>query len=71
MLLHFGKCKCLHTGSGNNGMHNVMGGTILIQTVNEKDLVVTMKVSEQRRIAEYKGKQVLGMIRINITKKIV
>ena len=29
MLLHFGKCKCLHTGPGNTGMNYEMGGTIL------------------------------------------
>ena len=42
-------------------------------TVKEKDLVVTMnsnmKVSEQSRIAAFKGNQVLGMIRRNITYK--
>ena len=71
MLLHFGKCKCLHTGPGNTGMNYEMGGTILSKTVKEKDLEVTinanMKVSEQCRIAAYKGKLVLGMIRKNIT----
>ena len=25
MLFNFGKCKCLHTGSGNTGMNNEMG----------------------------------------------
>ena len=29
MLFNFGKCKCLHTGSGNTGMNYEMGGTIL------------------------------------------
>ena len=55
MLFNFGKCKCLHTGSGNTGMNYEMGGTILIKTVKEKYLGVTMnanmKVSEQCRIA--------------------
>ena len=54
MLFNFGKCKYLHTGSGNTGMNYEMGGTILSKTVNEKDLGVTMnanmKVSEQCRI---------------------
>ena len=70
-LVNFGKCKCLHTGSINTGMNYEMGGTILIKTVKEKDLGVTMnanmKVSEQCRIAASKGNQVLGMIRRNIT----
>ena len=38
MLFNFGKCKCLHTGSGNTGMNYEMGGTILSKTVKEKDL---------------------------------
>ena len=73
MLFNFGKCKCLHTGSGNTRMNYEMGGTILSKTVKEKDLGVTMnanmKVSEQCRIAASKGNQVLGMIRRNITYK--
>ena len=71
MLFNFGKCKCLHTGPGTTGMNSEMGGTILSKTVKEKDLGVTMnanmKVSEQCRIAAFKGNQVLGMIRRNIT----
>ena len=55
MLFNFGKCKCLHTGSGNTGMNYEMGGTILSKKVKEKDLGVTMnanmKVSEHCTIA--------------------
>ena len=73
MLFNFVKCKCLHTGPGNNGMNYEMGGTILSKTVKEKDLWVTMKanmkVSEQCRIADSNGNLVLGMIRRNITYK--
>ena len=73
MLFNFGKCKCLHRGSGNTGMKYEMGGTILSKTVTEKYLGVTMnanmKVSEQCRIAASKGNQVLGLIRRNITCK--
>ena len=74
MANNFVKCKCLHTGPGNTGMNYEMGGTILSKTVKENlDLRVTMnanmKVSEQYRIAASKGKQVLGMIRRNITYK--
>ena len=73
MLFNFGKCKCLHTGSGNTGLNYEMGGTILSKTVKEKDLGVTMnanmKVSEQCRIAASKGNQVLRMIRRNVTYK--
>ena len=73
MLFNFGKCKCLHIGPGNTSMTYEMGGTILSTTVKEKYLGVTMnanmKVSEQCRIAASKGKQVLGMIRRNISYK--
>ena len=31
MLFNFGKCKCLHTGSGNTGVNYEMGGTILVK----------------------------------------
>ena len=45
MLFNFGKCKCLHTGSGNTGVNYKMGGTILSKTVKEKDLGVTMNAN--------------------------
>ena len=45
MLFNFGKCKCLHTGPGNTGMNYEMGGTILSQTVKEKELGVTMNAN--------------------------
>ena len=32
-VFNFGKCKCLHAGSGNTGMNYEMGGTILSKTV--------------------------------------
>ncbi len=71
MLLNFGKCKYLHTRPGNTGINYEMGGTILSETVKEKDLGVTinanMKVSEQCRIAASKGNWVLRMIQRNIT----
>ena len=73
MLFNFGKCKCLHSGPGNTGMNYEIGGTILVKTVKEKVLGVTInaneKVSEQCRIAASNGYQVLGMIRSNITYK--
>ena len=75
MLFNFGKRKCLHTGPGNTGIIYEIGGTILSKTVKEKYLGVTMnanmKVSEQCRIAASKGNQVLGMIRRNITHKVL
>ena len=59
MLFSFGKCRCLHTGSGNAGVNCEVGGAVLSGTVKEKDLGVTMsanvKVSEQCRIAASKG----------------
>ena len=61
MLFNFGKCKCLHTGHGNESVEYTMGGTVLNITIKEKDLRLTiradMKVSEQCRIAAAKGNQ--------------
>ena len=71
MLFNFGKCKCLHTGHGNEGAQYTMGDTVLNTTVNKKDLELTisadMKVSEQ--CAAAKGNQIHGLIRRNIVYK--
>ena len=73
MLFNFGKCKCLHTGHGNEDAHYTMGGTVLNTTLKEKDLGLTisadMKVSEQCGIAAAKGNQILELIRRNIVYK--
>ena len=73
MLFNFGKCKCLHTGHGNEDAQYTMGGTVLNTTVNEKDLGLTisadMKISEQCGIVTAKGNQILGLIRRNIVYK--
>ena len=49
-MFNFGKCKCFHTGHGNEYAQYTMGGTVLNTTVKEKDLGLTvsadMKVSE-------------------------
>ena len=49
MLFNFGKCKCLHTGHGNEDAEYTMDGTVLSNTT-KKDLGLTisadMKVSE-------------------------
>ena len=61
MLFNFGKCKCLHTGHGNEDAQYTMGGTGLNTTLKEKDLRLTisadMKVSEQCVIAAAKENQ--------------
>ena len=36
MLFNFGKCKCLHTGHGNEDVQYIMGSTVLNTTVKEK-----------------------------------
>ena len=73
MLFNFGKCKCLHTGHGNEDAQYTMGGTVLNTTLKEKDLGLTisadMKVSEQCGIAAAKANQMLGLIRRNIVYK--
>ena len=59
MLFNFGKCKCLHTGHGNEDAKNTMSGTVLNTTIKEKYLRLTisadMKVTEQCGIAAAKG----------------
>ena len=73
MLFNYGKCKCLHTGHGNEDAQYTMGDTVLNTTVKEKDLGLTisadMKVSEQCAIAAAKRNQILGLIRRNIVYK--
>ena len=67
MLFNFWKCKCLHTGYGNEDAQYTMGGTVRNTTLKEKYLGLTisadMKVSEQCGIAAAKGNQILGLIR--------
>ena len=69
MLLHFGKCKCIHIGHGNMDEEYKMVG----RTTKEKELGVTfsadMKVSEQCGIAASKGNQILGLLRRSIMYK--
>ena len=64
------KCKCLHSGHGNEDAQYTMGDTVLNTTLKEKDLGLTisadMKVSEQCEIAAAKGNQILGLIGRNI-----
>ena len=73
MLFNFGKCKCLHTGHGNEDTQYTMGENVLNTTLKEKDLGLTisadMKVLEQCGIAAAKGNQILGLIRRNIVYK--
>ena len=74
MLFNFGKCKCFHTGHGNeDDAQYTMGGTVLNTTLKEKDLGLAigadMKVSEQGGIAAAKGNQIIGLIRRNIVYK--
>ncbi len=42
MLFNFGKCKCLHTGHGNEDAQYTMGGTVLNTTLKEKELGLTI-----------------------------
>ena len=73
MLCNFGKCKCLHTGHGNEDAQYTMGGTLLNTTITGKDLGLAisadMKESEQCGIAAAKGNKILGLIRRNIVYK--
>ena len=58
MLFNFGKCKCLHTGHGNEDAQYTMGGTVLNTTLKEKDLGLTITADmKQCGIAAAKGIQ--------------
>ena len=63
MPFNFGKCKCLHTGHGNEDAQYTMGGTVLNITLKETDLGLTisadMKVSEECVIAAAKETKLL------------
>ena len=63
MLFNYEKCKCLHTGHGNEDAQYTMGGVVLNTTLEEKDLQLTfsadMKVLEQSGIAAAKGNKFL------------
>ena len=63
MLLHFGKCKCLHTGHGNLYVNYYR--RYCSRYYHSTD----MKVSEQCGIAASKSNQIVGLIRRNITYK--
>ncbi len=42
ILFNYGKCKCLHTGHGNEDAQYTMGDAVLNTTVKEKDLGLTI-----------------------------
>ena len=42
MLLHFGKCKCLHAGHRNLDVKYKMGDTVECTTIKEKDSGLTI-----------------------------
>ena len=73
MLFNYGKCKCLHSGHGNEDAQYTTGDTVLNNTVKENDLGLTIsadvKVSEQCGIAAAKGNQILGLIRRNTSTR--
>ena len=63
MLFNFGKCKCLHTGHGNEDAQYTMGDTVLNTTLKEKDLGLTisadMKISATIPAATINGSKLL------------
>ena len=71
MLYNQSKCKCLHIGRADGKEPYEMDNTVLLKTSKEKDIGVTISadwnVSEQCGIAARKGKQLLEMIKRNIT----
>ena len=41
-MFNYGKCKCLHSGHGNEDAYYTWGDTVLNTTVKEKDLGLTI-----------------------------
>ena len=54
MLFNLGKCKCLHTGHGNEDAQYTMGGAVYIRT---------KYYLKGKGIPAAKGNQILGLIR--------
>ena len=52
MLFNFGKCKCLHTGHGNEDAQYTMGDTVLNTTLKEKDLGLTISADRYQSSVE-------------------
>ena len=69
MLFNYRKCKCLHSGHGNENAQYTIGDSILNTTVKENDfglIISADKISEQCGIAAAKENQILGLISRNI-----
>ena len=70
ILFNYGKCKCLHSGHGNEDAQYTMGDTVLNTNVKEKDLCLAYKKGIRAVWnCSTKGKQILGLIRRNIVYK--
>ena len=67
MLFNFGKCKCLHTGHGNEEAQYTSCCSVVNTTAKENDLTIStdMKALQQCGIAAAKGNQSLGLITRN------
>ena len=55
MLFNFGKCKCLHTGHGNEDAQYIMGGTVPNITVKENYLELTLTISADMKVSKQCG----------------
>ena len=73
MRFNFGKCKIMHIGRQSNSDSYLMGGQMLTETQQEKDLGVILNsklgASEQCREARKKALKMLGAINRNVAYK--
>ena len=58
MLFKFGKCKCLHTGHGNEDAQHTIGGTVLNTTLKENHVGLTRN---QSSVELQQGIQIIGL----------
>ena len=67
LLFNFVKCKCIHTGHGNEDAQYTKGDIVQNNTIKEKGLGLTicadMKLPEQCGIAASKGNPIFLLIR--------
>ena len=70
MLFNFGKCKCLHTGHGNEDAQYTMGGTVLNTTLKgpKREKLHAMHVKELIKTNILNGNHIFNVSGLLIKK---